>query len=114
MLKTMKAITAANGIDNIQAPIIFLVVLHLTAFVLWHRPAPIIEPLATCVELTGNPKNAANPNINELLNSTENPWYGLKRVILVAIVLTIFHPAKNVPKDIVIYEAIITQSGTLN
>ena len=73
ILKIMNDNTADRGIDNIHAATIFLVIPHLTAFVLLHKPTPTIEPLATCVELTGTPNNAAVPNINELLTSTANP-----------------------------------------
>jgi len=93
---------ADAGIVSIHAITILRPTPHLTADSLLVAPTPMMAPEMVCVVLTGIPKAAVTNNIEAAPVSAQNPWDGSSFVILVAIVLTILHPPKNVPKEIAV------------
>ncbi len=112
MIKKADAdIAAAAGMVSIHAPTIWRAIPHLTAESFSVAPTPIIEEDITCVVLTGMPMAAMLASTRPLDVSALKPWYGRRRVILCAIVLTIRHPPKKVPRPIAPAQEIITHSG---
>src|SRR5579885_1414871 len=89
---------APAGIVIIHAHTILLPTPHRTAESLLTAPTPIIPPEIACVVLAGIPAHARIAIMVADPVSAENPWYGLRLVIFMAIVFTILHPPKKVAR----------------
>ena len=95
---------------SIQATSNCLVTPQRTADRRFTEPTPIIEPVITCVVLTGILKISVKNSVNALEVCAQKPSRGVIFVILFPIVLIIFQPPVSVPRPIIVKQLNGTQS----
>ena len=101
-----------NGMVTNHAITIERATPQLTAFTRLEDPTPIIEPLTTCVVLTGKCKNVAVKMVIAEFKSAAKPLIVSILKILFPIVEIIRHPPAAGPRAIAIAQEILTHVGT--